>query len=290
MTNSTDSLERFVTAVRTDLKTWSQLLPFRQSMPAERPSRDFVVAVFVSLVIHAFLAHLLWVMISGCTAVEPTAPTIDTPLILSLSTFTTTSHEGMDLEVVPAVPHTEPPAQRSQSSPEPSRSAEHKSEAETDVTSKDQGIPGSEVPEGKYLLTDATLSFDLEAFYSMDPEFERMSEFKAGTVVISKGQGVPDSEAPEGKSLASYLAPSFGLEAFYRVDPEFIRMSEFEFQYLRRKRIMLYLRNYIIETRASHGGDCRTVYAGSGLMLLAIPFLIKDAITGNGCKWYPEIK
>lgn len=288
MTNSTGSLERFVNAVRTDLKTWSQLLPFRQSMHADRPSRDFLVAVFVSLVIHAFLAHLLWVVVSGRTAVEPAAPTIDTPLILSLSTFTTTSHDGMDLEVVPAVPHTDPPAQRSQSSPEPSHSAERKSETETVVTSKDQGIPDSEIPEGKSLLTDATLSFNPEAFYRMDPKFERMPEFKAETVVTSIGQGVPDSEAPEGKSLATYLTPSFGLEAFYRVDPEFARMSEFEFQYLRRKRRMLYLRNYIIETRASYGGDCRTAYAG--LMLLAIPFLIKDAITGNGCKWYPEIK
>jgi hypothetical protein len=177
MTYSTDSLERFVTAVRIDLKTWPKLLPFRQPMPAGRPSRDFVVAFFLSVVFHVvFLALLLWIVATDRIAVEPTAPSIGTPLIVSLYTLATTSHDGLDREAVSVVPHTGQPTQRSQSSPERSRSAERKSEAETVVTSIGQGVPDSEAPEGKSLATNATPSFDLEAVYRIAREGSWMSE------------------------------------------------------------------------------------------------------------------
>ena len=113
-----------MSAVRTDVKTWPELLPFRQQMPAGRQSRYFVVAVFVSMVMHAFL---LWVVATVRTAVEPTAPSIGIPMIVSLvslSTLATASHDGLDRESVSAVVHTGQPAQRSQSSPERSRSVE----------------------------------------------------------------------------------------------------------------------------------------------------------------------
>ncbi len=98
-------------------------------------------------------------------------------------------------------------------------------------------------------------------------------------------QGIPGSEIPD---IGSLLTRSSGLEAFYPGGRDFEGMSGFEYQYRWRKRRMLHLRDYIIKSRASRGGDCRTVYAGSGP--LAIPLLIRDAVTGNGCKWYPELK
>ena len=254
---------------------------------SERPTQYFVVAVFVSLVIHMSFACLLWVVVSGRIAVEPETSTIETHLIVSLNTFTTASHNGMDLEVVPDVPHTEPPAQRSQSPPERSRSAGHKSETETVVTSKDKGVPDLEAPDDKSLEAYSTLSFDLDTVYRMTWEFEKMPEFKAETVEIWKGQGTPGSEAPGNKSLAAYLTPSYNLEDYYHMKREFERMSESEYQYIMFKSRKLNINNYIVEYNRDPRLDCRTAYAGAGLF--AIPFLIKDAITGNGCKWRPVV-
>ncbi len=299
MTYSTDSLKRFVTNVRTELKIWLQLLSFRPPMPAERQSRDIVVAFFLSVVIHSFLAYLLWVVIIDRTAVEPSAPAIDTPLILSLSTFTTASHDEMDREAVPTASHSEPHAQHSQYSPERSRSAEHMSEDETFVTSKRQVIPGLKAQEEKFPAVNATSTLNLEAaspmvqeFETMPefesiPEFERMPEFKTETVVKLKAQGILGAEFPGDKSLADYLAPSFGLEAVYRFEREFGRVSESEAQNRRIKSGMLYVEKYKAEVRALNN-DCGTVYAKNGLF--AIPKLIMDAITGNGCKWGQAIE
>ena len=287
MTNSTEPLERFVTAGRIDLKTRPQSLRFRQPMPAGRPSQDFVVPVFVSVVIHAFLACLLWVMVSGRTEVEPEFPTKDTPLIVSLSTYAAASHDEIDLEVVSEVPHTVIPAQSSQSSPDPSRRVEHKSEAEAVVTSIIKGISGSEAPEDKPLAPDAVPSFDLDTAYRMELDFEIMPEFKAEYLVTSIDQGVPDSKAPEGKSISDCLTPSFDLEAVCRMEREFGKIPESEYQYIMFKWRKRYIKNYLAETRALHP-DCRTAYANKGLLAI-FPF-INDAITDNACKWLPEIK
>ena len=285
MINSTDLLERLVNITRADLKTWLRFLTFRLSIPVEHPPQYFLIAVIVSVVIHSCLAYLLWIAVSGRTAVEPVPPIIiDTPLILSLSTFTTDSHDGEDLEVVSEVPHTDSPVQ---SSPESSSSAGRKSEAETVVTSKDQGVPDSEVPGDKPSATEETPSFDLEAAYNMKWDFGVKPVFEAETAVTSKGQGIPGSETPESKSLTSCFTPSFGLENFYCIEREFGRMSESEIMDMKIKQRMIYIENYIAETRAPHL-DCRTAFMSNGL--LAIPLLIKSAITGNDCKWYPKIK
>jgi hypothetical protein len=190
----------------------------------------------------------------------------------------------MELEVVSAVPHKDPPAQRSQSSPEHSRSTERESEAETVVTWKGQDYPDSEAPEDKSLATDTTPSFDLEAPYLMALDFGKTPEFKIETVVTSKSQGVPDSEATEDKSLAASLAPPFSLEDYFRLERKFGRMSEFDVHFHRYKMGMRYRKNYIAEIRASHR-DCRTALAKG---LLGIPLLLRDAITGNGCRWLPK--
>ena len=75
-------------------------------------------------------------------------PSIGTPMIVSLvslPTLATASHDGLDREAVSAMPQAQP-AQRSQSSPERSPIAERKAEVESVVTSKSQGVPGSEAP------------------------------------------------------------------------------------------------------------------------------------------------
>lgn len=299
MTNSKDQLECLVSAVGTDLKIWPRFPYFRQPTPAEHLSQDFVVAFFLSVVIHAFLACILWTVVSNRTAVESAVPTIDTPLIISLSAFTTASHDGMVLEEVSAVPHTAPPAQRSQSSPEHSRSGELKAEDETVVTSKSQVIPGSEAQEDKSPATNATSTFNPEVAYPMAqefgrmpefesiPEFERMPDFKAETFVTWISKGVPGSEATGGKPLTACLNQLFGLEAVSCMERNFGRMPESEAQDLIVKSRMLCIKNYIAEYRASFR-DCRNAYTHNGLY--AIPKFIRDAITDNGCKWYPEIK
>ena len=289
MNNSTDWLEDIMDFVRTKLRIWLQFFHSRQPMSTERPPQYLVIAVFISVVIHAFLASLLWVVISRRIAVEPADDTIDTPLILSLSRFTNDSHDGIDLEVVSAVPHTDRSAQRSQSSPEPSRSTERKSETETVVTSKDQNVLRSEDPEDKSLATDATASFDQEAANRMTWDFGFKPELKVETVMISVGHGIPGSETPGSISLVACLTSSFGLEAVSCIDREFGRISESEVQDIRIKSSMLYMKTYRDETRAWRlRHNCRTAYAGAGLF--AIPLLLKDAITGNGCKWEPVIE
>jgi hypothetical protein len=269
-----------MTAVHTDLKTWLQLLPVGQPMPAGSPSRDFVVPVFVSVVIHAFLVFLLGVVVTDRTAFEPTAPSIDTHLIVSLATFSAASQNELGREEVSVVPHTGPPAQSSQSSPERSRSAERKAEAESIVVSKGQGIPSSETPVNKFYATDEIPSIDLEADYRIDWEFGRTSEPEFETIVTSIDLGIPGLEAPDGKSLATDATPSIDLKSIYhRLALEGTWMSESEVQWQRYNLRMLNIEKY----RASLPPDCRTAYAKMGLF--AIPLLIRDAITGSGCKW-----
>ena len=59
------------------------------------------------------------------------------------------------------------------------------------------------------------------------------------------------------------------------------------------------IRNNVIRSRMRHAmeyiaehsdphDNCKTAYTGKGL--LAIPYLIRDAVTGNGCKWEPTLK
>ena len=64
-------------------------------------------------------------------------------------------------------------------------------------------------------------------------------------------------------------------------------MPEAEIQDIRIRSRMLLMTSYKAEYRFSFH-DCRTVYANKGL--LSIPYLLKDAVTGNGCKWKPEIE
>ncbi|MGD9161806.1 MAG: hypothetical protein PVG39_25570 [Desulfobacteraceae bacterium] len=241
-----------------------------------------MIAVFVSVVIHSFLAYLLWTAVSGRTAVEPAAPATDTHLILSLSTFTPDSHDEMDLEVVSEVPRTDPPARGS----EPSRSEESKSEAETVVTSKDQDVPVSETLDDKSPATDATPSFDLEAVYNMKLDFGIKLEFKAETVMTSKGRGILSSGSPENISLTACLNPSFGLEAVSCMEREFGRMPESETQNIIFKSRMLFIKNYTDEYMALHE-KCKGVGIFGGL--LAIPLLLKETIVGNECVWEPDI-
>jgi hypothetical protein len=327
--------------------------------PPHWTSRDFVVPFFVSVVFHAFLVFLLGLVVIDRTALEPTAPSIDTNMIVSLITFDTASKDELDREAVSVVPNTGPPAQRSQFSPERSHSAERKAEAESIVASKGQGIPGLEAPDGKSLATDEIPSIDLEAISRIDWEFEGTSELEFETFVTSKGQGIPGLEVPDGKSLATDAIPSIDLEAISRIDWEFGGTSELEFEtfvtsidlgvpaleapngkslvtdaipsidleailriaregtWLHRialegtlmhcieregawapcieregtwmSKSELLMRNYeysmriIKRNKALLPPDCRTAYANMGL--LGIPFLIRDAITGDGCKW-----
>jgi hypothetical protein len=118
-------------------------------------------------------------------------------------------------------------------------------------------------------------------------DFGIMSEFKAYTDMISRSQGIKGSESPDGKSLTACLTSSFGLEKYYFMEREFGRMPVFEAQDIKIKSSLLYIKNYKAEVMASHR-NCRTAYADKGL--LAIPYLLRDAIAGNGCEWEPEIE
>jgi hypothetical protein len=298
-----------MTAVRTDLMIWPQLLPFRQPMFARSKSRDFVVPFLVSVVIHAFLVFLLGVVDTDRTAFEPTAPSIDTHMIVSLTTFDTASQNELDREAVSVVPNTGPPAQRSQFSPERSRSAEGKAEAESIVESIDLGIPGLEVPDDKSLATHEIPSIDLEAISRIDLELGGTSELEFKTVVTSIDLGLPDLEVPDGNSLATDEIPLIDPEAISRTDLEGTLMHRIALEgtwmhcieregswaacidregTLMSKSEVL-MQNYahsmliIKRNRALLPPDCRIAYANMGQ--LGIFFIIRDAITGDGCKW-----
>jgi hypothetical protein len=146
------------------------------------------------------------------------------------------------------------------------------------VISKDQGVPGSEAPADKSLTIGATPSINLEAAYRITQEIVRIPEFEAEIVLTSKGQGISGPEAPAGKSLATGTTPSIDLEAAYRIAWEAgrISMTEFELQDLRFKSIALYEKNH------PDGPS----FAGGGL--IAVPFFLKDVITGNGYKWFMQ--
>lgn len=277
---SSNSSDRSLSAVRADVKMWPQLLPFRQPISIEHPSRFFVVAIFISMAIHAFLVYLLCFVVADRTAIGPTAPSIGTPLIVSLVSLpatTTASHDGLDREVVSAEPHTDPVVKNAQFSPERSRSIERKSESESVMISNDQGVPGAEAPVAKSPAADATPSTKLEAAGHIAREVIRIPEFEAGLVLTSKGQGGLGPEAPEGKFLATGTTPSIDLEAAIAREVERMSMTEFELQDFRSKSIALYQKNHL-------SPDCPSAFAGGGL--IALPFFLKDIITGNGYKWF----
>ena len=265
-------------------------------MLARFPSRDFVVPFFVSVVIHAFLVFLLRFVDTDRTAFEPTAPSIDTHMIVSLTTFDTASQNELDREAISEVPNTGPPAER-------------KAEAESIVASKGQGIPGSETPHGESLATDEIPLIDLEAISRIDWEFGGTSELEFETVVTSIGLGIPGLEVPDSKSLATDATPSIDLEAILRIAREGTWMHrialegtwmhcieregermpciEQEGKWMSKSEVLMqnyeYSMRIITRNRALLPPDCRTAYANMGI--LGIFFIIGDAITGDGCKW-----
>ncbi len=227
MTYSSNSSDCFSSAVRADVKIRPQLLPFRQQMSAEHPSK-FFVAIFFSMAIHVFLAYLLCVVVTDRTAViGPVAPSIGAPLIVSLvslPTPPTASHDGLDREVVSVVPNADPPAQHIQSLPERSRSIERKSEAESVMISKDQGVPGPEAPAGESFATDAATSIDVGAACSIAREVGRASmtefelqdlRFKSRALYLKNRLGITKASRPDCRTAyanAGLLAIPFLLK------------------------------------------------------------------------------
>ena len=113
-------------------------------------------------------------------------------------------------------------------------------------------------------------------------------EFEAETVVTSIGQEVTGSETAEDKSLSGNVTSPFSLENYYRMKGESGRMSEAEIQELILKPRMHQINSYTFEYNRDPRRDCRTAHSHRGL--LSVPALIRDAITGNGCKWRPVLK
>ena len=261
-----------------NLKIWPQSLSYRKQEPAERPPRDFMIPVFISVVIHAFLAFQIWIAVTERTPVKPASPANDTPLILSLSTFTADSHDGMDHEEAPEVPRTD--------SPEPSSGNEFKPEDDV-VISENQDVSISEPAEEKYSAPADTPSFDMEAAKRMELDFGIMSELESEFAMISEGRGIPGSGSSEGKSLLPCAESLTSQELYLCIEQEFGGMSDTEIMETRIKSRMLSIMNFIAEN-SDPSRNCKTAYSGRGL--LAIPSLIKDAITGNGCKWGPVLK
>jgi hypothetical protein len=234
-------------------KNMPQLLSFSQPMPSGHSSREIVVAFSISVIIHLFAALLLWVVAIDRISVEPASPSIDTPLIVSLTSLPSTSHDGFD----------------------------SKSEAEIVVKSIAPEVPATKTPEVNPSATDPTSSFNMDALYRMEWNFGKIPEFQTEAVDEILIQGVHGSEAPGGNSLADYLTPSHGLESVKRFEQVFGEISESELQ---RKKIEWRV-DYIKKYEASLPPDCSTYYGSGGL--LAIPIIIKDVITHNNkvCMW-----
>jgi hypothetical protein len=233
-----------------------QLLSFSQPIPSGHSSRDIVIAISISVIIHLFAALLLWVVAIDRLSVEPASPSIDTPLIVSLATLPSHSHDGLDSKV----------------------------ETETVVKSIAPEVTVTKTPEvnpSNPSATETTSTFTLDALNRMEWDFGKIPEFKAEAVDEIINQGVQGSEAPEGNSLAHYLTPSYGLEAVNRFEQMFGEISESELQ---RKKIEWRV-DYIKKYKASLPPDCSTYYGSGGL--LAIPIIIKDVITHNNkvCMW-----
>lgn len=245
-----------MTTVYNGLKRWPQLQALRHPMPAARPSREVMISIFFSIVIHLFPALILWIVAANRIAVDPVASSISMPLIVSLTTLPATSNDGLD----------------------------SKSKAETVVTLKYSEFQATKAPEGRPIATDATLSFNMEAAYDMDWNFGNIPEFKVKDIETLINRGVLGSEAPGGNSLVPYLKPSYGLDAVNRFEQVFGEMAESELQ---RKKIVWRV-DYIKKYEASLPPDCSTYYANKGFKgLFKIPFLIKDVIADNdkACMW-----
>lgn len=283
-----------ISTVSADVSILSHLLPFRQPLSAHPPS--FVIACFVSMVIHAFLVYLLVVVVTDRTASIGPAPSIKPPLLVSLvslPTPTTTSQEGLDREAVPEEPHADLPAQQFQALPDRAPNIERSSEPEPVLLSKNQEIPAVEAPEEKYPAADVPLSFDVKTADHISPDIVSIPEFEAGIVLTQKNQIFIGPETPAGKSFTTGISPSLDLNAANRIAEEIGRasMTEFEFQDLRE--VYLMNRLGIIKTPCP---DCVTAYADTESEvqslrlngLLAIPFLLKDLITDSGYTWYSQ--
>ena len=283
MAYSTDSSGCSMTATYTELSAWPQMPPFKQPMPGGRSPRHFSIAVFVSVVLHAILAFLLWVTVTDHMIVEPAPPSIDKPLIVTLvssSKLAVDPYEVRDRKPESAAPQTSPPDQSTQPSPE------QKVKTETVMASKDQGIPNSEIRKDKSLINDTAPSVDLEDTHRIAREDGKlsMSVIDAASVMSPKDLEFPGLKALDGEFLGTGGTPSFSLEASYGIAREVGRMSmsAYEVQESRFKTRKLYLKNHlgIVLKPLPY---CGTVYSGMGY--LAIPFFLKNAITKSDCTW-----
>jgi hypothetical protein len=86
-------------------------------------------------------------------------------------------------------------------------------------------------------------------------------------------------EAPVGNFIATGTNRSIYLEAAIAGEAGRMPMTEFELQDIRSKSIALYQKNHLTP-------DYPSVFAGGGL--LALPFFLKDLITGNGGNWFMQ--
>ncbi|MBN1904992.1 MAG: hypothetical protein JW927_07835 [Deltaproteobacteria bacterium] len=213
------------------------------------------------------------------TVIEPVVPSIGNTLVVSLTTLPDSAHKELDKKEVSIMSASNPPAQKSQISSGPNSVPGPMAESEIVVTSQLPDIRASNAPEGNLNVNDITLSFNRESFYGMKWNFSIKPGLKVDGIETSIGQGVQGSETSEGNSLSTYLTPSYGLDAANRFEQVFGEMAESEFQ---RKNIKWRI-DYVKKYEALMPPDCNTAYTNKGL--LAIPYLIRDAITGNNCKW-----
>jgi hypothetical protein len=127
--------------------------------------------------------------------------------------------------------------------------------------------------------------------------------------VASKGLGILGFEVPDGKSLANDATPSIDMEAILRIAREGSWMHRIPMEgtwmhcieregawapcierggtWMSKSEVLMqnyeYSMRIIKRNRALLPPDCRTAYAKMGQ--LGIPLIIRDAITGDGCKW-----
>jgi hypothetical protein len=235
------------------LNRWSSFVPLSQRISAEHPSQGLFVAFFLSVLVHVFLALLLWNVTTNRRTVEPKFSSISTPLIVTLASLPATANNGLN----------------------------RKSEAEVIVKSKDSEVPNSIIFKGNPPATDTTSTINLDALNRMEWNFGNIPEFKTEAVDEIINQGVQSSGTSVDNSLSSYLTPSYGLDAVNRFKQVFGEMAESELQ---RKKIEWRV-DYIKKYEASLPPDCSLYYGSGGL--LAIPIIFKDVITHNNkvCMW-----
>ncbi len=312
----------------TDMKDYFKPLSSCRSMLSDRISWDLAISVSISVFIHIFIAVMLWNNIVQHITAESKSTDEDKSLILTLDTFTHSSHDIEETEV-----STQPVLQRTESSEHLPESAQEEfgaMELKTQADTEDKIIqePESppievsdidEIPEadpqtayniardfGKSpkLETDTVIKIKSQEFQVEEPielesaeviavpvfetsyDFKIIPEQESDTIIKFKGIGDINSLYSRCYFRTDHFAPSFGTDTYFKLEKLIGKIPDSELRKMRyiagRHTVEDYKKEY------KKYKNCKTAYSGAGL--LAVPLLLRDAVTGNKCKWIPIIE